>query len=1397
MEPLEDLLDEKWDEESSEKNQQLRAPKFGADFTSSTGTGKPKVEAKYPTEKLPKVHLSEKLEVVYSRSLGEFESSNVETSASFGSDDSSSKSQQEESFTHESIDSATVATYMTSDANLVRVEKNVMNLLNKMQCEQIDTVHDQLKNVERSFRGRNMLCGEADDADDDYVDDVFSEELFVDEDTATFHSGAFVSVSSDVMDDDSAEVEALVEELEVNEFFSKTYPKNKPTWTDTADVAETEMSDIAQEPGVKEGYDIPHTDKPSKGSAWFRKVPLTPRSLTPRPQSPLLTTPPHTKAQQETATGKTASPEKTTPPRLLTLSPEEIEEYILDVDSNAPTPKRGSTNRDTNESSAYRMPYPMDSLLQSNQRVVLKEAESIVDPLVDLQQTEDIKDAAIGKATSPGPLSLLNAPKSVRPETSVTKADTSIVKPPRVQAPVENLDRESAPVPMESNTTAEKDRKVVPMIIPCPAKARTVGASLHEPIKTTVLEIAPTIQAVSKDSAASEEVEIESEITAALIASEAAIGALLALEKDSEGTSNMDELPSHALRDEDNAIEVNGQPQIVCDESVAHDVTKSLSVKVLVEKWEKKVPDVSNEKTNLESDMSIPLPEGIEVEYSHSVSEETDVAIAVMPEPEVELSPVATKSVINGQKQDKDFVEDSSNGEEADMLQLREVALENGSICSVDEATRTAPHSEIASSEEYLGIEQKLSDIAEPTEDLFVPLNEFSQEGVEYTLESSENDRDADIQGGEAEATEEDSTTYGEGGIEFTLDSHEEYAGSVDSDIDPKDKPPSKSPLRAISSSRKILARTPKRISSLWKKHQKKSMATDLEAMPVTEETETSKAAPIQHVLVEEDSSVESKSTQKTPVKSIEEVEPGDRESVKNAAMPESPSSVIDIILSMSERELLASCSQEASVGETLNSVFATDKPGDGMTNKVDNAAAREIDEKKAPPSAATVEAVLLGKKRSRSFFGRRSKAADTRQIKDASVEKIDKGSVAENPMKDESFPPLEAVEKERSTESILQDLVPESSMYEFMDSASSMMDVILGKSRMDAVSSPDNSLAPVKISVLDESEPPKAVDAEKLDGTDGETGATQMESADQTTDEVPAVAEEAQFVDGEKNIEPAKVDDAGEVNGEATTPKRKRSLWKRQTSPKAPSKKKHVDDMNEALLNVYGQAEESVLSVDTSNEEPYTGPIPWKIVCGDETPAATPGATDSDEDPGAEEDAQVRKGLKQRLRTLVRSPSSSSAPISDDGDDEIPLEDSIKVARRSFVHRSFGSNLSTGSRLSSPGQEKNMPRTTGSSSTQKIDNRGIGRRLLSGLRRNDSLTDNDEDLNPLLPGQNEYDELKSKRKAKIKLHRKKYTDLVDEERSHGMMDEVPNTRIVTPPACYDCSPCLPAKVPG
>ena len=138
--------------------------------------------------------------------------------------------------------SATIATFLSADQKLVRVEDNVMNLLSKMECAQIDTVSDKLASMEEDFRTnlKNVeRCGAITDVADH--DEVFSDEdsatlntvgtPFSGSDTArSTNSGSASdedsahSSSSETMDDDSAEVEALVEELEVNEIYPKVTP---------------------------------------------------------------------------------------------------------------------------------------------------------------------------------------------------------------------------------------------------------------------------------------------------------------------------------------------------------------------------------------------------------------------------------------------------------------------------------------------------------------------------------------------------------------------------------------------------------------------------------------------------------------------------------------------------------------------------------------------------------------------------------------------------------------------------------------------------------------------------------------------------------------------------------------------------------------------------------------------------------------------------------------------------------------------------------------------------------------------------------------------------------------------------------------------------------------------
>ena len=168
------------------------------------------------------------------------------------------------------------------------------------------------------------------------------------------------------------------------------------------------------------------------------------------------------------------------------------------------------------------------------------------------------------------------------------------------------------------------------------------------------------------------------------------------------------------------------------------------------------------------------------------------------------------------------------------------------------------------------------------------------------------------------------------------------------------------------------------------------------------------------------------------------------------------------------------------------------------------------------------------------------------------------------------------------------------------------------------------------------------------------------------------------------------------------------------------------------------------------------------------------------------EEKSKVNKGRSFHIRSFGRTASSSVAAKGLPREEGIPLEDGIKrsTPSRSLTRRTFGSNL------------EEMTRTTGSSSTQKRDNRGLGR-VFSGRRSRSKDTPPsdisvDGSTKPLLVGgKEEHDEVKMKRKrTKIKLHRKRYADLEDDESKKQVEEESPE-RIVTPPNCYDCSSCL------
>jgi hypothetical protein len=389
-------------------------------------------------------------------------------------------------------------------------------------------------------------------------------------------------------------------------------------------------------------------------------------------------------------------------------------------------------------------------------------------------------------------------------------------------------------------------------------------------------------------------------------------------------------------------------------------------------------------------------------------------------------------------------------------------------------------------------------------------------------------------------------------------------------------------------------------------------------------------------------------------------------------------------------------------------------------------------------------------------------------------------------------------------------------------ENSNSVMDVILEKNHKTATDpSPDRPVADLKISVLQQSGPMVSTDMAKFDeGTFEET----QKVIDISTGPLPwmqIVPDEGTADHGDGELEESSIDqgegeeEMDEENEAKATKrkKRKKYLWKRRKSKSTESRVEPVvaetDEKEEGLVvpkdDLSDDESFAPKSTNEDNNEAYTGPMPWEavaneaveaaisasewvgsalgIIDGEETPDDLPNIANKDIN-ATERDVEKPKANKGRLlhiRSFGRIASSSSAAKGLPSEEGIPLEDGIKRS----TSRSF------------PRNPVEITRTTGSSATQKRDNRGLER--IFTVRRNRSKdsapsdTSVDGSMEPLLIDDEEkHVPAKMKRKkTKIKLHRKRYTNLEDDESKKQVDDESPERPIVTPPNCYDCSSCL------
>lgn len=530
MEPLEDLLNEKWDDEEGADEGRIKPVVSKSDTdTGSLGS----------SSTTPKVHLSERLEVVYSRSLGDFESLNVEATASFDkhSDEESTlvshDSSSELSLGSNTLDSATIATILSGDAKLVRMEDDMMKILNKMQCAQIDTVTDKVVDlevglkkkmaiVEKSLREKNRKMarlGCTANTDAILMDLASHEEVSSSEgDSDTLNTtgsatlGTAASNSMDTSGDDSAEaeVEALVEELEVN----KASPRK---------------------PGNDEDSASPRR---SKGSQWFRK--LAARAPTP-PLSKTKSGPDTKDKDREVASVSTpTTPVRSGSSASTISSPPRLKESPRDTSAGKKRvpPKSSSPVKDAAvvDKKSSDMPAsvpdllsketgPMPALQPKADKASIKEVESIASG--ELETIEELDDL------------VEEMEAELEPRVMETDAKSSITTTER--SPSLSSTRTSSSAKGTDNTNNPE-----PTPVPGPANKEDDKEIYHEPVVATKglvpspvnNEIAPT--ASPTQSQVNGEADFESEINAAIVASESALGALLAVDSSIPDTPKND-----------------------------------------------------------------------------------------------------------------------------------------------------------------------------------------------------------------------------------------------------------------------------------------------------------------------------------------------------------------------------------------------------------------------------------------------------------------------------------------------------------------------------------------------------------------------------------------------------------------------------------------------------------------------------------------------------------------------------------------------------------------------------------------------------------------------------------------------------------------------------------------
>ncbi len=928
-EPLEDVLVDNWDSDTSIASEGKGEAEVQRKDEEPQSPGKPNIETEYVMGiggKPPKVHLSEKLEVVYSRSLGVFDTLNVETTATFDSqEDTITSLESHDSYDAETADSATIATVLSADQQLVRVEDNVMNLLSKMECAQIDSVSDKvanmeegwmtnLKNVEHSLKERKLIngCGSFTDVGDDH------DELFSDEDSATLNSmgspfsgsdtgrsassrsaseaESVHSNSSDARDDDSAEVEALVEELDVNGIYPKATPPRvfvPPALIVTP--PSNKQSEHNHE--ISSFSKVESSSSPDKrrGSAWFKKLTPT-RSFTPPPgkrsSNPSSFYSPAKKQDRSpkssvawsTANGNVVTPIGTNSARLKKGTLPKLK----------PSPKETTCTRESRKSSSSQV-HGIQAKTSASAGVAAAVAASMREAITNNEVDEPTKTTATRDppAASQEEEEVVGSPTHV--DTLVTNQSDGTAEPSVGQ----NGTNDPTPKVVDASVDDRNGSKT-PKIIRCPAMTRAANSSLdsqrddthddretHAPTKEVNLALT---QIDSVDSTVADEEELKSKHSTALVASKSTTGNMLPREKAPQAVSETNNVKSNHIESDDGTVlpgieyplnmmdtenkstgdERNtlsevckaGQNSVPSqNENIAtgaadpavDNVPERTLVKELVKKWEKTIPEATHEE-------GIEIDDLPGIEYSFSSLEQDTVTVTVATCNVVGMTKIVPKAL----SEDK----------------IVNVAT-TFDVVSIDNI-KEAP---LAKSSDLVNDAQLVPAVDDSVDDpMDLKFGEFADaeeldEGFEYTLDSVENDRanasalsfakSGDSPSNTRECIEEVGVPVdAEAGIEYTLGKHEQFArpnqdakkldapiavdgkqndSETDDEAEAEDNTSpvvvssqheavSRSPSRKRLPGRNILARTPKRISSIWKKGQKKDTIVIQSEDPVEED---------------------------------------------------------------------------------------------------------------------------------------------------------------------------------------------------------------------------------------------------------------------------------------------------------------------------------------------------------------------------------------------------------------------------------------------------------------------------------------------------------------------------------------------------------------------------------